>query len=321
MNNYQILHYHITQPVSQITFLEVSDAANFVDEANVNTEELEGRINELLNFLKKKNEVLVYFSTSFLDHLSKDLPSTLDNIKSYVDKGQIKLVASCAYHSLSFLCHPELFKKEIAFHKESYKKYFGQQSDLFINTACLFNDQLIESLGNEGFSSIVAPSNSWHLSGLKSADVYQSVGNSPLKIILSNGDSSSTIYVGLANGFGSGYNDKEILTSNLKELDKKLSGKSKLETYSASMPLSSPEWSHPLAIYLATALQKALFNECRRLIDKTHDRLGDEDWKVLMHLCQPDLLIRLNTNQSNNGFPHFINCMNVLTAIGLKYRN
>ncbi|QSE99163.1 polysaccharide deacetylase family protein [Fulvivirga lutea] len=323
MNNYQVLHYHFTVPTKEISFLEVSNEGNLIEEINIPDaikEALEHSLHSLLDFLKNKNEVLAYFSASFLEVLEKEYPAELEKIKGHVDSGKIELVASCAYHSFSYLCHAELFKKEVEFHKNAYKKHFNKAAELFINTAGLFNDQLINHLSDQGFKGLIAPANSWHLNGVKSSDSYQTIGEKPMKILLSNGDSSSSTYVGLVNGFGSGYDDKELLSLSIKGLKKILSSTTKKGEYSASMPLNSPEWSQPLAQYLSGSLQKALLDECKRLINKTHDQLSDEDWKVIMLICQPDKLLQLNTNLSSDGFQHFINCMNLLTAIGLRYR-
>ncbi|MEQ8925180.1 MAG: hypothetical protein RLO81_05165 [Fulvivirga sp.] len=322
MNSYQVLHYHFTLPPKKISFLEVSKVGSLIGVNELSTydkETLTSRLALLFKFLKKKNYVLVYFSSSFLDMLEKEFPSNLDTIKGHVKSGEIVLVASCAYHSLSFLCHPALFNKEVEFHKNVYKKHFNKQADWFINTAGLFNDQLINHLNQHNFKGLLAPANSWHLNEIKTADYYQSAGEKPIKILLSNGDSSKGIYACLANGFGSGYNDQDLQSSNLQELKKYLSSKTKKDIYSASMPLSSPEWSNPMAQYLSSPLQKAIFEESRRLIDKAHQKLTDEDWMVIMLICQPEMLFKLSSNHQN-AFQHFINCMNVLTAIGLKYK-
>lgn len=323
MNSYQVLHYHFTIPTKEISFLEVSKEGSLVEDIKVsdtNKEILDYSLEVLLDFLKK-NEVMAFFSNSFLEVLEKEYPEELEKIRSHVDSGKIELVASCAYHSFSYLCHPELFKKEVEFHKNAYKKHFNKETELFINTAGLFNDQLINHLKDQDFKGLIAPANSWHLSGVKSSDCYQSIGDKPMKILLSNGDSSSSVYVGLGNGFGSGYEDKEMLSSSIKGLKKILSSTTEKGEYSAIMPLNSPEWSQPLAQYLSGLLQKAILDECKRLIDKTHNQLADDDWKVIMLICQPDKLLQLNTNLSSDGFQHFIHCMNLLTAIGLRYRS
>jgi alpha-amylase len=327
MNNYQILHYHFTLALKDISFLEVSEGNELVPEEFNNKRfhqtfkaEIGEKLDALINFLKAKNEALVYFSGSFLEMLEKESLSRLNTLQKYVENGQIELVASCAYHSFSYLCHPELFKKEVSFHQQAYQKYFEKEAKIFINTACLFDDKLVEYLHDFNFETLIATANSWHLSGTHAAETFQSVGDKPMRILLSNGDSNSNTFLSLANGYGSAYDNSHISHSSLESLKKMMYEEEHPSTYSASMPLSSPEWEYPISNYLANPLQKALLNECKRLVDAQYQQLAEEDWKAIMLICQPEKLIHIHKAEQSNGYQSFINSMNILTAIGLKLK-
>jgi len=327
MNNYQILHFHFSLALQDISFLEVSEAKELIPaEHNKNhfqqayKAEISEKLDSLINFLKAKNEALIYFSSAFLEMLEQESLSKLNTLQKYVNNGQIELVASCAYHSFSYLCHPELFKKEVSFHQQAYQKYFEKEAKIFINTACLFDDKLVKYLHDFNFETLIATANSWHLSGTHAAETFQSIGNKPMRILLSNGDSNSNTFLSLANGYGSAYDSSNISHSSLESLKKMMYEEEQPSTYSASMPLSSPEWEYPISTYLANPLQKALLNECKRLVDTLQQQLSAEDWKAIMLICQPEKLIHINKAEHSNSYQSFINSMNILTAIGLKYR-
>lgn len=325
MSNFQVLHYHFTVNPREISFLQVNEKNALIPEKEnlkrfqaLFDKEINDRLKLLITFLKAKNEALVYFSTPFLTFLEQTDLTTLNAIKKYVSTCQIKLVGSCAYHSFSYLCHPLLFEKEVALHQNSYKQFFDQSAAIFINTACIFDDDLITHLAKSNFDTIIATANSWHLSGVHTATAYQSTGDRPLKILLSNGDSSSSSYLSLANGYGSAYDNREFVNSSLKSLDEFMQPKKDTSTYSASMPLSSPEWQYPISNYIGNPLQKALFAECKRLVEAYSEQLTDEDWQTIMIICQPEKLIDISKASQSTSYQTFINDMNILTAIGLN---
>jgi len=326
MSNIQIIHFHFTLALKPISFLEVSNPHNLInaDESLVKfkTDYKKGisdKLDDLIALLKAKKEALVYFSASFLEMLEKTDPAKINTLKKFIGNNQLALVGSCAYHSLSYFCHPALFKKEVAFLQQAYKSFFNTSAALFVNTACLFDDKLIEHLAQFNFKAVIAAANNWHLSGAQATGTFRSVGNKPLQVLLANGDSTNNSDLTLINGYGSHYEHNIIGESSLSDLNKLMLNTKDASTYSASMPLSSPEWELPIASYLSNPMQKALLNECKRLVDKLHKQLSDEDWKTIMLLCQPQKLLEMNRTTDDGGYQAFINGMNILTAIGLRY--
>ncbi|MTI21894.1 hypothetical protein E1176_12750 [Fulvivirga sp. RKSG066] len=326
MNKFQVLHYHFTLSFKNLSFLEVGKSGNLSEEeidekrfAEAFEKEIKDKLSHLINHLKEGNQVLVYFSAPFLSHLALQNVATINQIKKYLDAGQVELIGSCAYHSLSYLCHKQLFRKEIELHQQSYREHFDQEAQFFINTAGLYDNDLCSYLHEIGYKTTVAPANSWHLSGVTPGEVHWSAGEQPLQVILANGDQHNSEYVSLADGYGSSYQQKEVQHAGIYELRNKLSAHQSKDIYLASMPLSSPEWVLPITYYISGPLQKALIREIKSLIDAHADRLSDDEWKILMLLCQPEKLLNLKDGTDENPYQAFIYSMNILTAIALRH--
>lgn len=331
MDNYQIIHFNHPLEVKNLSFLDIGKNIPAIDEAKSkqsfadnfpNT--IKSKLKTVFKMAEEDKSPLVYFSLPFLSFLSFYDANMLIEIKKHVDKSKIQLIGSCAYHSFSYLCSPILFKKEAELYLDGLKDFFDKKPGLFINTACLYDDQIAEIVKSLGYQGIIATANPWHLAGKHSGQVYKSNTAQPFNILLSNGDGPDNFQISLVNGYGSAYSsdyiDREI--NNDKQIQELFMNSDEVEhsVYAVSLPLSSPSWEHKIPDYTNNPLQKALLKQASALVNQLTEKLAIDDFKLLMLLCQPDHLLQINQTSKEEGYDHFISSMNHLTDISLRYK-
>ncbi len=330
MDNYQIIHFHHPIELNRLSFLEIGIQKPYVD--NAKTEEkfnglykqtIKPRLKTILKVADKGMKPLVYFSISFLDNLESTDSDLLLEIQENVNKEKITLVGSCAYHSFSYLSSHELFEQEAILHKKLLKRFFRPEPQIFINTACLFDDEIARIVQNLGYKSIIATANTWHLDGKHSGQLYKANTNEDFAILLSNGDEPDNFQISLINGYGSAYTSHQIDESIENSIDMETLFVQNVAvdkpTYAVSMPLTSPSWEYKIPDYTNNPLQKALIQQIADLFRSKGPLKDDEDLKTLMLLCQPENLMSINQFSKENGYNQFISSMNILTDLSLKY--
>jgi alpha-amylase len=331
MDNYQIIHFNHPLELNALSFLDIGKNLSAVDEpksqkkfAEDFTQTIQPKLKMILKMAGENKSPMVYFSLPFLSFLKQQNSNLLLEIKKQVNDGKIQLVGSCAYHSFSYLCSPILFKKEAELFLDGLKNYFEKKPGMFINTACLYDDQVAEIVKSLGYLGIIATANPWHLAGKHSGQVYKSNTIQPFNILLSNGDGPDNFQISLVNGYGSAYTSDFIdrNTSNKKQIQELfLTGnEDEHSVYAVSLPLSSPSWENKIPEYTNNPLQKALLKQNSALVSQFHDQLSIDDWKLLMLLCQPDHLLQINQTSKEEGYDRFISSMNHLTDISLRYK-
>jgi alpha-amylase len=331
MDNYQIIHFNHPLEVKKLSFLDIGKNLSAVDETKSQqafiadfADLVHSKLKTVLKMAEEDKSPLVFFSLPFLKFLKQHDNNLMLEIKKKVDNGKIQLIGSCAYHSFSYLCSPILFKKEVELYLDGLKDYFENKPGIFINTACLYDDQVAEIVNALGYQGIIATANPWHLAGKHSGQVYKSNTAQPFNILLSNGDGPDNFQISLVNGYGSAYNtdfiDKSV--SNEKQIQElfMIGNPDEHSVYAVSLPLSSPSWEHKIPDYTNNPLQKALLKQGADLVNQFHDQLSDDDFKLLMLLCQPDHLLQINQTSKEEGYDHFISSMNWLTDISLRYK-
>jgi alpha-amylase len=331
MDNYQIIHFNHPLEVTNLSFLDIGKNLPAVDESKSQqafvddfADLIHSKLKTVLKMADKGKFPLAYFSLPFLKFLKQHDSNLMLEIKKAVDTGKIQLIGSCAYHSFSYLCSPLLFKKEAALYLDVLKNYFENKPGIFINTACLYDDQVAEIVNSLGYQGIVATANPWHLAGKHSGQVYKSNTDQPFNILLSNGDGPDNFQISLVNGYGSAYNsdfiDKSV--SNEQQIQELFMTNTSEEhsVYAVSLPLSSPSWEHKIPDYTNNPLQKALLKQAANLVKQFQAKLSEEDFRLLMLLCQPDHLLQINQTSKEEGYDHFISSMNWLTDISLRYQ-
>jgi alpha-amylase len=329
MDNYQIIHFNHPLEIKKLSFLDIGQSKNPIDEENSKKKFLENykstikpKLETVIKIANEGKSTLVYFSLPFLHFLDEHAPNMILEIKKCVEKGKIQLIGSCAYHSFSYLCSPILFQKEAEIYLQGIQSFFSEKPGIFINTACLYDDQIAEIVHQIGYQGIIATANPWHLAGKHSGQVYKSNTTQPFNILLSNGDSPDNFQISLVNGYGSAYSsdsiDKEIV--NQKQIQElfMLGNTDEHSVYAVSLPLSSPTWEHKIPDYTNNPLQKALLKQASDLVSSFQDKLSNDDFKLLMLLCQPNHLLQINQTTKEEGYDHFISSMNWLTDISLR---
>lgn len=330
MDNYQVIHFNHPMEVNKLSFLDIGKNLSPIDEAgsiqsfvdNI-AEIIKPKLRKVLQMAEENKSPLVYFSIPFLSFLYREDAKLMLEIKQQVNTGKIQLVGSCAYHSFSYLCSPILFKKEAELYLDSLTKFFDKKPGLFINTACLYDDQVAEIVRSLGYQGIIATANAWHLAGKHSGQVYQSNTAQPFNILLSNGDGPDNFQISLVNGYGSAYSSDYIdqnITNSKQIQELFMTGQEEHSVYAVSLPLSSPSWEHKIPDYTNNPLQKALLKQSSALVEQFYEKLSLDDFKLLMLLCQPDHLLQINQTSKEEGYDLFISSMNWLTDISLRYK-
>jgi len=324
--HFQIVHFHFSVPMMEISFLEVQSAGTLYDMElarqqfkKAYKQHIEVQLEKLQTVLSKEGQLMVFFSKSFLDLLNEIDSDAMEQIRQLVQQERIILVGSCAYSSFSYLCHPLLFQEEVKLHQQSLNNYFNKQATYFINTACLYDNQLAELLQAFHYKTVIATANSWHLAGRQASQLFISAGEEALQLILANGDGTAQQTISLVNGYGSAYGEETFQVLDGAELHE-LYYKSSEEkhVYAVSLPISSPEWQYNIPQYMANPLQKALVQEGRRLMESKGPQLNEADQISMMCLLQPDHLLKMHQSSQSESYQYFINSMNILTAIGLR---
>lgn len=330
MDNYQIIHFHHPLKLKNLSFLEISRKAEHIDkDASVKSfnlqykDHIQPRLKTLLKMAETQRNPLVFFSIPFLEQLESTDSDMLLELQENVNKEKISLIGSCAYHSFSYLCSHELFQEEAMLHKKLLKEYFQSSPEIFINTACLFDDEIAKIVQQLGYSSIIATANTWHLAGKHSGQLYRANTDDDFNILLANGDDKDSFQISLVNGYGSAYASNQIddqIKNDVKinQLFISTSGKEQ-PVYAVSMPLTSPSWQYKIPDYTNNPLQKALLQQIADLFKNRSNIKDPEDLKTLMLLCQPDHLMSINQFSKDNGYNQFISSMNILTDLSLKY--
>ena len=331
MDNYQIVHFNHPLEVKKLSFLDIGKNLSAIDFDKSQEifiadfpDKIQPKLKTVVQMAEENKSPLIYFSLPFLGFLDQQDKSLMLVIKKLVNAGKIQLVGSCAYHSFSYLCSPILFKKEAELYLDGLKDYFEKKPGMFINTACLYDDQVAEIVNSLGYQGIIATANPWHLAGKHSGQVYKSNTAQPFNILLSNGDGPDNFQISLVNGFGSAYTSDYIdkSFSNSKQIQELflMDNGEQHSVYAVSLPLSSPSWEHKIPDYTNNPLQKALLKQSSALVNKYGDRLTLDDLKLLMLLCQPYHLLQINQTSKEEGYDHFISSMNWLTDISLRYK-
>ncbi len=330
MDNYQIIHFHHPVELSKLSFLDIGLKKPYIDKESTNEkfnsqykQTIKPRLKTILKMAEKETKPLIYFSISFLDQLESHDPDLLLELQENVNKEKIMLVGSCAYHSFSYLSSRELFRQEAILHKKLLKRFFRSDPEIFINTACLFDDEIANIVQDLGYQSIIATANSWHLDGKHSGQLYKANTDKEFAILLSNGDEPDNFQISLINGYGSAYTSNQIDENiengtDIQSLFSK-NPESEKPTYAVSMPLTSPSWEHKIPDYTNNPLQKALIQQIADLFKSKGPLNNEEDLKTLMLLCQPENLMSINQFSKENGYNQFISSMNILTDLSLKY--
>lgn len=330
MDNYQIIHFHHPIELNRLSFLDIGLKKPYIDKDK--TEEkfkeqykqsIKPKLKTILKMAENDTKPLVFFSISFLDQLESHDPDLLLELQENVNKEKIVLVGSCAYHSFSYLSSHELFQQEAYLHKKLLKRFFQPEPLIFINTACLFDDDIANIVQNLGYKSIIATANSWHLDGKHSGQLYRANTLKEFAILLSNGDEPDNFQISLINGYGSAYTSNQIdeTIKNTVGIHELFLNETPTEkpTYAVSMPLTSPSWEHKIPDYTNNPLQKALIQQIADLFRSKGPLKDENDLKTLMLLCQPENLMSINQFSKENGYNHFISSMNILTDLSLKY--
>lgn len=133
------------------------------------------------------------FSGTALDQFEQYAPEVLDSFRSLVQTGCVEVACETAAHSLAFLYSREEFDRQVKAHALRLKALFGKKPRTFVNTACIYNNDLAAAVQNLGFKAVLAEGAD-HVLGWRSPNwLYRPCGAPGLALLLRNARLSGDI--------------------------------------------------------------------------------------------------------------------------------
>lgn len=142
----------------------------------------------LLELLEQHPEFRFSFSFSgvVLEQMEKNAPDVLASFQKLVATGRVELLADTYHHSLAFFYSPREFGRQVAQHKRTIKRLFGQEPKVFRHTELCYNNDLAKWAEDSGFIGIMAEG--WDpVLGWRSPNfLYTPKGCKKIKVLLKN---------------------------------------------------------------------------------------------------------------------------------------
>ena len=323
--HFQLTHFHFKLPPKSLSFLEVGKQKPWVDKKlaedqfrSAFKEGIKYKLKQLKEGIKRETYTYAYFSKSFLDLLSQFASSELEQLQSYVQNKQIILVGGCAFNSLSYLCSNSLFEQEVRLHLATLEKYFESQPEVFINTACIYTDDMAEILIKAGYKGAFAGANQWHLGGKESQQLFKANTQKAFGLLLVEQQANAQNGIQLVNGWSTAYDLQESNYFPQKRIRIEAEVLSNAPTYSVHLPISAGNWSFQITQYVSSGLQRTFLSECKKLIESNEAVLNEQQLEAVLCLLQPTEMIKMRSGNEQESYGQFVNSMNLLTAIQLS---
>ncbi|MBM4027831.1 MAG: alpha-amylase [Planctomycetes bacterium] len=122
-----------------------------------------------------------------LEQFQEYAPEVLASFQELAETGCVEFLGETYYHSLSFLFSPKEFAAQIAAHKKTVRKLFGQTPRVFRNTELVYNNALAETIERIGGFDAILAEGADHILGWRSPNfVYRPPTARRLKLLLKN---------------------------------------------------------------------------------------------------------------------------------------
>jgi alpha-amylase len=135
---------------------------------------------------KKKFKVAFSFSGTVLDQFEQYAPEVLESFQALVETGCVEVICETSAHSLAFLYSREEFTRQVKAQAARIRRLFRKRPSTFVNTACIYNNDLAAEIQNLGFKTILADGAD-HVLGWRSANwLYRPSSAPKLALLLRN---------------------------------------------------------------------------------------------------------------------------------------
>lgn len=142
----------------------------------------------LLELLNRHPEFKISFSFSgvYLDQLENFAPNVLESFQRLVATGRAEVLSETYYHSLAFLYSEDEFVYQVQKHRETIKRLFGVEPQVFRNTELIYNNDLAKKVESMGYKGIIAEGADKVLNWKSPNFLYEAAGCKNLKLLLKN---------------------------------------------------------------------------------------------------------------------------------------
>lgn len=157
-----------------------------------------------------------------LDQFELYAPEVIESFQKLAKTGCVEFLSETYSHSLVSLKDKTEFEKQVKFHSQRIKNYFGQEPKVFRNTELIYSDEIGAMIADLGFKAMLTEG-AKHILGWKSPNyLYYNSINPRLKILLKNYKLSDDIAFRFSNRGWSEYPlTAEKYVNWLNNLDKK----------------------------------------------------------------------------------------------------
>jgi len=139
-------------------------------------------------------------SGTALDLFEQYAPEVTEMLQALAKTGCVEFVAETSAHSLAFLYSREEFDRQVKAQTARLKSLFGKKPQTFMNTECVFNNDLAVALQQLGFKNVLAEGADQVLGWRSPNWMYRPVSGPRMRLLLRN--------VGLSDDMGVRFGDR-----------------------------------------------------------------------------------------------------------------
>jgi len=155
----------------------------------------------LLKLVQKHPDFCFALSCSgvFLDQAEWYQPKVLELLKKLLATGQVEILSETYYHSLASLYSPTEFRQQVTDHRYRVQNLFGLTPTVFRNTELIYSNDISYLVADLGFQGILTEGVARYLHGRSLTQVFKSVGEWQLPILLKHAQLSDDIAFRFSN--------------------------------------------------------------------------------------------------------------------------
>jgi alpha-amylase len=154
---------------------------------------------EMIKSSEKKFKVSFSLSGVVIDQLEQFAPEVIDSFKELAKTGNVEFLSETYAHSLSSIYNEEEFVAQVKMHAEKIKALFGKTPTAFRNTELIYSDEIADTVARMGYK-VMLTEGAKHVLGWKGPNnLYSSVSNQKLKLMMRNFNFSDDISFRFSN--------------------------------------------------------------------------------------------------------------------------
>lgn len=182
-------------------FDEESDASNKAIFQKVAQKSYLPMLSLLLKLVQRHSDFRFSFSTSgvFLDQAESYEPKVIGLLKQLAATGQVEILSETYYHSLASLFSPTEFRQQVLQHRQRIQDLFGITPTVFRNTELVYSNDVSYLVADLGFQGLLTEAVPRYLHGRSLTQVFKSVGEWQLPLLLKHAQLSDDIAFRFSN--------------------------------------------------------------------------------------------------------------------------